>query len=111
MRPNYCDSYLIVIFFAVRTPQGKKRAEKEAANPFDRTMIHPESYSKALKFVTMVGLHQQDIGSDVFIRSLQHFMQTASELKEHGNPACLQSNYCYHLIPLMVFVCIFKLLY
>ncbi|MPC33458.1 S1 RNA-binding domain-containing protein 1 [Portunus trituberculatus] len=61
-----------------RTPQGKKRAAKEPINPLDRTMIHPESYDAASKFTGMVGVHQHDIGSEHFIRTLQHFMQTAS---------------------------------
>ncbi|XP_045596104.1 S1 RNA-binding domain-containing protein 1 isoform X2 [Procambarus clarkii] len=61
-----------------RTPQGKKRAEKESINPFDRTMIHPESYAFALKFTSIVGLRQQDIGSEHFIQTVRHFMQTTT---------------------------------
>lgn len=60
-----------------RTPQGKKRAEKEVVNPFDRTLIHPESYEASQKFVDMVGLHPQDIGSNHFIHAIQQFMQSA----------------------------------
>lgn len=97
--PSFVD-YLIVICLAGRTPQGKKRAEKESVNPFDRTMIHPESYNVAQKFVGLVGVHQQDIGSDHFIRSIQHFMQTASELGQYGNSACLDSDRWTVLLPL-----------
>lgn len=69
-----------------RTPQGKKRAEKEAVNPFDRTMIHPESYETAQKFVNLVGLCPQDIGANHFIHAIQQFMQSASELKQQTKP-------------------------
>lgn len=71
--------------FIDRTPQGKKRAEKEAVNAFDRTMIHPESYESAQKFVNMAGLQPQDIGSDHFIHAVQQFMQSASELECYIN--------------------------
>lgn len=65
--------------FSPRTPQGKKRAEKESLNYLDRTMIHPESYSPSLKFISMVGLRPQDIGSDPFIRAIKQFMQANSK--------------------------------
>lgn len=62
-----------------RTPQGKKRAEKEAVSPLDRTMIHPESYGAAMKFLSIVGVRSQDIGADHFIRTVRHFMPTTSK--------------------------------
>ncbi|XP_064088194.1 S1 RNA-binding domain-containing protein 1-like [Macrobrachium nipponense] len=58
-----------------RTPQNRKRAEKESPNPLDRTMIHPESYEVAIKFINVVGLRPQDIGSEGFICSIRQFMQ------------------------------------
>ncbi|XP_076062229.1 S1 RNA-binding domain-containing protein 1 isoform X3 [Oratosquilla oratoria] len=61
-----------------RTPQTKKKAEKEVVSPLDRTQIHPESYSIANKFMNLVGVRPQDIGSDHFIRTVQRFMQTTS---------------------------------
>lgn len=67
------------MYMVGRTPQGKRRAEKEAVNPFDRTMIHPESYESAQKFVNMAGLRTQEVGSDQFIHTIQQFMQTTSE--------------------------------
>lgn len=62
-----------------RTPQGKKRAEKEAVSPLDRTMIHPESYGAAMKFLSIVGVRPQDIGADHLIRTVRHFIPTTSK--------------------------------
>lgn len=45
-------------------------------------MIHPESYEIAQKYVELVGLPPQDIGSSHFIHAIQHFMQSASELEQ-----------------------------
>ncbi|KAK7082641.1 Nucleic acid binding [Halocaridina rubra] len=61
-----------------KTPQNKKRAEKELPNPLDRTMIHPESYSSATKLLNIIGLRAQDTGSEKFIQSVRQFMQTHS---------------------------------
>ncbi|KAK3857870.1 hypothetical protein Pcinc_035916 [Petrolisthes cinctipes] len=58
-----------------RTPQGKKRAEKESTNYLDLTMIHPESYTPAIKFMSLVGVRPQDIGTDHFILAVRQFMQ------------------------------------
>ncbi|XP_063585380.1 S1 RNA-binding domain-containing protein 1-like [Penaeus indicus] len=61
-----------------KTPQGKKRAEKEAVSPLDRTMIHPESYGAAMKLLNIVGVRAQDIGADHLIRTVRHFMPTTT---------------------------------
>ncbi|XP_068247368.1 S1 RNA-binding domain-containing protein 1 [Palaemon carinicauda] len=61
-----------------RTPQNRKRAEKESPNPLDRTTIHPESYETAVKFINTVGVRSQDIGSEGFICSIRQFLQAHS---------------------------------
>lgn len=61
-----------------KTPQQKKRAEKEVPDPIDRTQIHPESYSQARKFLTLVGVRPQDIGTESLINTVRRFMQTKS---------------------------------
>ncbi|CAL4124636.1 unnamed protein product [Meganyctiphanes norvegica] len=59
-----------------KTPQLKKLSQKELPDPLDRTQIHPESYSHASKFMTLVGVRPQDIGTESFIDIVRRFMQT-----------------------------------
>lgn len=61
-----------------KTPQLKKRAEKEVSDPLDRTQIHPESYSQARNFLTLVGVRPQDIGTESLINTVRRFMQNKS---------------------------------
>ncbi|PSN57378.1 hypothetical protein C0J52_02903 [Blattella germanica] len=49
----------------------KKKMSDEAENPLDRTWIHPESYSVAVRFIEKCQLRLEDLGTPNFINKVR----------------------------------------
>ncbi|KAL7639440.1 UNVERIFIED_CONTAM: hypothetical protein RMT77_009941 [Armadillidium vulgare] len=60
-----------------KTPSLKKN-QRESPCPLDRTMVHPESYDVAFKFMNLCNVKAQNIGSEGFLRTVQQFSRTSN---------------------------------
>ncbi|GFG40507.1 hypothetical protein Cfor_06519 [Coptotermes formosanus] len=58
-------------------PKKQKLSDDNTENPLDRTCIHPESYSTALRFIAKCGVWLKDLGKPDFIRKIGITVQTS----------------------------------
>ncbi|GIY95381.1 s1 RNA-binding domain-containing protein 1 [Caerostris extrusa] len=57
------------------TQDTRKKKTSFKINPLDRTIIHPESYAIAEKFLTELNVHPQNIGKQILVDKVNRYMK------------------------------------